>query len=73
MLPLTFASEGDWVIVRKVSGAAETKKHLEDLGFVAGAEIQVISSHGGNLIIKIKDSSLALVKEMAARIMVSAA
>ena len=73
MLPLTFASEGDWVIVRKVSGAAETKKHLEDLGFVVGAEIQVISSHGGNLIIKIKDSSLELVKEMAARIMVSAA
>lgn len=73
MLPLTFASEGDWVIVRKISGAAETKKHLEDLGFVVGAEIQVISSHGGNLIIKIKDSSLALVKEMASRIMVSAA
>ena len=73
MLPLTFASEGDWVIVRKVSGAAETKKHLEDLGCVVGAEIQVISSHGGNLIIKIKDSSLALVREMASRIMVSAA
>lgn len=73
MLPLTFASEGDGVIVRKVSGAAETKKHLEDLGFVVGAEIQVISSHGGNLIIKIKDSSLALVREMASRIMVSAA
>ena len=52
MLPLTFASEGDWVIVRKVSGAAETKKHLEDLGFVVGAEIQVISSHGGNLCIR---------------------
>ena len=73
MLPLTFASEGDRVIVRKVSGAAETKKHLEDLGFVSGAEIRVISSHSGNLIIKVKDTSLALVKEMASRILVSAA
>lgn len=73
MLPLTFASEGDCVIVRKVGGAAETKKHLEDLGFVSGAEIRVISTHSGNLIIKIKDTSLALVKEMASRIMVSAA
>ena len=60
MLPLTFASEGDWVIVRKVSGAAETKKHLEDLGFVAGGSATVVSALGGNLIVKVKESRVAI-------------
>jgi len=73
VLPLTFTPAGDWVVVKKVGGAPEVKKHLEDLGFVEGAEIQVVSSHGGNMIIKLKDTSLAIVKEMASRIMVMSA
>ncbi|MGN0363051.1 MAG: ferrous iron transport protein A [Bilifractor sp.] len=70
MLPLTFAPAGDWVVVKKVGGTPEVKKHLEDLGFVEGTEIQIVSSHGGNMIIKLKDTSLAIVREMASRIMV---
>ena len=54
MMPLTLANVGEESIVRKVSGNPEVRKHLEDLGFVAGGAVTVVSSLGGNIIVKVK-------------------
>lgn len=70
MMPLTLASVGEENIIRKVSGNPEVKKHLEDLGFVAGGPVTVISALGGNLIVNVKDSRIAISREMAGKIMV---
>ena len=70
MMPLTLASVGDEHIIRKVGGNPEVKKHLEDLGFVAGGPVTVISALGGNLIVNVKDSRIAISREMAGKIMV---
>lgn len=70
MLPLIVADVGEENIIRKVGGNAETKKHLEDLGFVVGGTVTVITSMGGNLIVNIKDSRVAISREMAQKIMV---
>ncbi len=70
MMPLTFADVGEKNIIKKVGGTPETKKHLEDMGFVAGAEISVITSQGGNVIINVKETRVAISKEMAMKIMI---
>lgn len=70
MMPLTLASVGEENIIRKVCGNPEVKKHLEDLGFVAGGPVTVISALGGNLIVNVKDSRIAISREMAGKIMV---
>lgn len=70
MMPLTLASVGEENIIRKVGGNPEVKKHLEDLGFVAGGEVTVISAIGGNLIVNVKDSRVAISREMAGKILV---
>lgn len=70
MMPLTLAGAGEENMIRKVGGNDETKRHLEDLGFVAGANVTVVSSIGGNLIVNVKDSRVAISKEMAGKIMV---
>ena len=70
MMPLTLASVGEENIIRKVGGNPEVKKHLEDLGFVAGGPVTVISALGGNLIVNVKDSRIAISREMAGKIMV---
>ncbi|MBQ9979866.1 MAG: ferrous iron transport protein A [Oscillospiraceae bacterium] len=70
MMPLTFADTGSENIIRKVGGSPEMKKHLEDLGFVPGSEVTVMNSIGGNLIVSIKGSRIAVSKEMASRIMI---
>lgn len=70
MMPLMFASPGDKVIIKKVGGSAETKKHLEDLGFVVGGALTVVNSGSGNLIVKVKETRIAITKEMAAKIMI---
>lgn len=71
MMPLAFASAGQKVLVTKIGGNQEVKKHLEDLGFVVGTEVQVINDTGdGNIIINLKESRLAITKEMATKIMV---
>ena len=57
-------------IIKKIGGSPEVKKHLEDLGLVAGGEVSVISANDGNVILKVKDSRLALSSELAAKIMV---
>ena len=70
MMPLSLAEYGEEKIIRRVSGSPEMRKHLEDLGFVAGTTIQVISALDGNLIVKIKESRIAINDEMARKIMV---
>lgn len=70
MMPLTLVNPGEESIIRKVGGGAETKKHLEDMGFVAGGNVTVVATVGGNLIVNVKESRVAISREMAMRIMV---
>ena len=70
MIPLTLADTGEENIIRKIGGNPETKKFLESLGFVAGGTVTVISETGGNVIVNVKDSRVAVSKEMACKIMV---
>lgn len=69
-MPLTFAKEGEPTSIKKVGGREDTRQFLENLGFVTGAAVTVISTVGGNLIVNIKDSRIAIGKDMASRIMV---
>ena len=70
MLPLTFVKTGDYAKVIKVNGKDSVKKHLSDLGFVDGTIVNVISSHDGDIILNVKDSRLAVTKEMSDKIMI---
>ena len=69
MMPLILAAAGETNTIRKVSGNPEVKKHLEDLGFVVGGEVTVVSAIGGNLIVNVKESRIAISREMAGKIM----
>ena len=70
MMPLIMADPGEENIIRRVGGSPEMKKHLEDLGFTAGGAVTVMNTIGGNLIVKIKESRVAISREMASKIMV---
>ena len=70
MMPLTLAEVGEEIIIRKIGGRQEVKAHLENLGFVVGGAVTVISAIGGNVIVNVKDSRVAVSKEMAQKIMV---
>ena len=70
MMPLMLANVGEENTILKVGGSPETKKHLEDLGFVPGGTIKIISTIGGNLIVNVKESRVAISREMAGKIMV---
>ncbi len=70
MMPLTFANVGEENTIRKVGGNEETRRFLENLGFVSGAKIMVLSQIGGNVIVNVKDSRVAVNAEMARHIMI---
>ena len=70
MMPLTLATAGEENIIKKVGGNPETRKFLENLGFVAGGTVTVISEISGNVIVNVKESKVAVSKEMASKIMV---
>ena len=70
MMPLTFVQTGEENMIRKVGGKPEVKRHLENLGFVPGGRVTVISTIGGNLIVNVKDARVAISQEMAQKIMV---
>jgi len=70
MMPLALADVGETNMIKKVSGTPEVKKHLEDLGFVAGGDVTVISMIGGNVIVNVKESRVAISEEMARKIYV---
>ena len=69
-MPLTMAPSGCPSTVKKICGKDETRRFLESLGFVEGGEVTVISELGGNLIVSVKESRIALSKNMAGRILV---
>ena len=70
MMPLSMVKEGEPNIIKKVGGNPEVKKYLENLGFVVGGNVKVISELGGNVIVNIKEARVAVSKEMAQKIMV---
>ena len=70
MMPLALAPVGEVNIIKRVVGKPEIKSHLETLGFVSGAEVQVINEIAGNLIVNIKETRIAVSKEMAQKIMI---
>jgi len=70
MMPLAMAKTSEGHSIKKVGGKAETKQHLENLGFVVGTPVTVITEIGGNVIMNIKESRVAISREMANKIMV---
>ena len=70
MMPLNVAVPGEENIIRKLGGSPELKKHLEDLGFVVGGTVTLISVLDGNVIVNVKNTRIALDAELARRIMV---
>lgn len=69
-MPLSMAHAGECNVIKKVGGREETRKFLEKLGFVVGEAVTVISEVGGNIIVNVKESRVAIGKDMANRIMV---
>ena len=70
MMPLTLAETGEENIIKKIEGKQEVKVHLENLGFVVGGAVTVINTIGGNVIVNVKESRIAVSKEMAQKIMI---
>ena len=70
MMPLVFCDAGEENIICRLGGSSETKQHLADMGFVVGGSVTVLSEIGGNLIVKVKESRVAISREMAQKIMV---
>lgn len=70
MMPLTLSNVGEELMIKKIGGKPETRKFLENLGFVAGGVVTVVSEISGNVIVNVKDSRVAVSKEMASKIMV---
>lgn len=70
MMPLMLAGIGEENTIKKIGGSPEIKKHLEDLGFVVGGSVTVVNALGGNVIVNVKESRIAISEEMARRIMV---
>ena len=70
MIPLCYADAGQRQIIKKIGGSAEVKQHLENLGFNVGGEIELISTLGENIIVRVKQSRVAISAELARKIMV---
>ncbi len=70
MMPLALANTGEKNTIKKIGGSPEVKKHLENLGFVVGGSVTVITALGGNVIVNVKDARVAISEEMARKIMI---
>ena len=70
MMPLSMIPEGQPSVIKKIGGKEETRRFLENLGFVVGGTVTVISQIGGNMIVIVKDARVAIGKDMANKIMV---
>lgn len=70
MMPLTLSEVGEENIIRRIGGNKEVRLHLEKLGFIVGGAVTVVNAVGGSLIVSVKDSRIAVSKEMAQKIMV---
>ncbi len=70
MMPITLANVGENMMIKKIGGNPETRRFLENLGFVVGGDVKIVSEIGGNVIVSVKESRVAVSKEMAQKIMV---
>lgn len=70
MMPLMFAQVGEENIIKKIGGSPEVKQHLKNLGFVVGGTVKVVNALGGNVIVNVKESRVAISEEMAKKIMI---
>lgn len=70
MMPLTLANVGEENTIKRVAGKPEVRKHLENLGFVAGGNVTVITTLGGSVIVNVKEARVAISKEMAQKIII---
>ncbi|MCI5948348.1 MAG: FeoA family protein [Oscillospiraceae bacterium] len=70
MMPLSLAGVGEQNTVKRIGGSPEVKQHLENLGFVVGSTVTIVNTLGGNVIVNVKESRIAISEEMARKIMV---
>ncbi|MBS1411825.1 MAG: ferrous iron transport protein A [Christensenellaceae bacterium] len=70
MMPLTLATVGEENVIKKVGGKPDVKAHLEDMGFVPGGRVTIVSTMGGNMIVNVKGARVAIGREMAGKIMI---
>lgn len=70
MMPLNLATPGEEQVIRRIGGNAEVKRHLEDLGFTAGGTVSLISVLNGSVIVKVRESRIAINEDLARRIMI---
>ena len=69
-MPLNYAQPGEENIIKRIGGTPEVKRHLENLGFVVGGAVTVINTVAGNVIVKVKETRVAISEEMARKIMI---
>ncbi|MBP3919278.1 MAG: ferrous iron transport protein A [Clostridia bacterium] len=69
-MPLAFAKAGETHVIRKIGGKQEVRAHLENLGFVIGGTVTVVNTIGGNVIVNVKESRVAVSMEMAQKILI---
>ena len=70
MMSLTMANVGETNVIKKIGGKEETRRFLENLGFVVGGNVQVVNALGGNVIVNVKEARIAISQEMAQKIMI---
>ena len=70
MLPLSLAAPGEEITIKRIGGSPEVRLHLENLGFVVGGRVTIVSALAGNVIVNVKESRVAVSEEMARKIMV---
>ena len=70
MIPLSMAKPGETVTIRKITGKDEVRQHLAEMGFVVDSQVTVVNALGGSLILQVKDSRVALDRQMANRVMI---
>ena len=70
MIPLIFSDIGETLTIKKIGGLPEVRKHMETMGFVVGGEVRLVAEMGGNVIVNVKESRIAISEEMARKIMV---
>ena len=69
-MPLTMAREGEVTSIKRVGGKEEVRRHLENMGFVPGTNVTVVSVNNGNVIVNVKEARVAISREMANKIMI---
>ena len=70
MMPLSYANPGEESVIRRIGGSPEVKKHLENLGFVVGGNVTVITARDGKGSVRVKEARVAINDEMARKIMI---